>query len=188
MEDRIERHRVSAEHDLLLAPVHLRDACRLAGEELRREVAEGCDERRLHQFDLPEQMPFAGLDLLRQRIAVAGRPALYDICHIDIVPRHPDPLEQLAEQLPGGAHERDALLVLVEARRFADEHQLRCRRARAEDDLRPRLGERTLLAARDNVAVGDQREISRSCHNRRHNSHRHRRRAVRRCRALRMRC
>ena len=46
------------------------------------------------------------------------------------------PFEQLAEQLAGGADERDALLVLVEARRLADEHQVGGRRARAEDDLR----------------------------------------------------
>ena len=40
------------------------------------------------------------------------------------VARQPDALEQPVEQLPGLADERDALLVLVEAGRLADEHQV----------------------------------------------------------------
>ena len=76
MEERVERHLRAAEDDLLLAPVHLRDPGRLAGEELRREVAERRDQLRLDQLDLPEEVRLAGLDLLRQRVAVAGRPAL----------------------------------------------------------------------------------------------------------------
>ena len=44
MEDRIQRDRVAAEHDLLLAPVHLRDPGRLAREQLGGEVAERRDQ------------------------------------------------------------------------------------------------------------------------------------------------
>ena len=73
MEDRVERHRPSAEDDLLLAPVHLGDPGRLAGEELRREVAERRDEPRLDDLDLAEEVRLAGLELLRQRVAVARR-------------------------------------------------------------------------------------------------------------------
>src|SRR4029079_2117308 len=51
----------------------------------------------------------------------------------------PEPGEQLVEQLPGLADERDALLVLVEAGRLADEHQVGVRIAGAKDDLRPSL-------------------------------------------------
>ena len=62
-----------------------------------------------------------------------------------------DAREQLVEQLPGLADERHALLVLVEAGRLADEHQVGLRVARAEDDLRPPLREPALRAARDRI-------------------------------------
>jgi hypothetical protein len=58
-----------------------------------------------------------------------------------------DPCQQLVEQLARLADERLALLVLVEARRFAHEHQVGIRIADAEDDLRPALCEPTLRAA-----------------------------------------
>ena len=45
------------------------------------------------------------------------------------------------KQLTGGADERLPLLVLVEAGRLTDEHQLGAGVAHAEDDLRPRLRE-----------------------------------------------
>ena len=69
--ERIERHAAAAERRLLLLPVHARDAERPAGEELRREVAERRDDRRLDQLDLPEQVALARLDLVRLRVAVA---------------------------------------------------------------------------------------------------------------------
>ena len=50
--------------------------------------------------------------------------------------------EQLVEQSAGLADERQALLVLVGARRLADEHQVGVGVAGAEDDRRARLGER----------------------------------------------
>src|SRR3954468_11447539 len=46
----------------------------------------------------------------------------------------------------GGPDERDALLVLVEAGRLADEHHIGVRVARAEDDLRPAPAERAANA------------------------------------------
>ena len=58
------------------------------------------------------------------------------------------PGEQLVEELPGLADERDALLVLVEARRLADEHQVGVRVAVAEDDLRAALAEGAARAGR----------------------------------------
>ena len=104
------------------------------------------------QLDLAEEVALAGVDLLGLRVAVAGRAALEDIGDEHVVAGQADPAEQLAEQLPGGADERHALLVLVEPRRLADEHQVGGRRARAEDDLRARLRERAARAARDRVA------------------------------------
>ena len=49
------------------------------------------------------------------------------------------PAEQLVEELAGLADERHALLILVETRRFADEHQVGVRAAGAEHDLRSTL-------------------------------------------------
>ncbi len=86
-------------------------------------------------------MALAGLDLVRHRVAVSGWAAFEDVRDEHVLPREPDAAEQLVEELPRLAHERDALLVLVEARRLADEHQVRVRVAVAEDDLRPALGQ-----------------------------------------------
>ena len=133
--------------DLLRDPVHARDPGRLAGEELRREVAERGNKRRLDQLDLPEEVRLAGLDLLGLRVAVAGRAALEHVRDVDVRARETDPVQQLLEQLAGLADERHTLLVLVEAGRLADEHQLGVRVAGAEDDLRPRRRERAARAA-----------------------------------------
>ena len=49
--------------------------------------------------------------------------------------------EQLVQELSCLSDERVALLVLVEPRRFADEHEVGVRIAHAEHDLRSPLGE-----------------------------------------------
>ena len=110
-------------------------------EQLRREVAERRDELRLDQLDLPEEVRLARLDLVGLRIAVPRRAALDHVGDVDVGALEADPGEQLLEQLPRLADEGDALLVLVEARRLADEHQLGVGVPRAEHDLRPPLGE-----------------------------------------------
>src|SRR6476659_1928947 len=189
MEDRVERDRVAAENDLLLAPVDLRDAGGLAREELGGEVAERADQLGLDQLDLAPEVRLARLDLLRQRVAVPGRTAFQNVAYIDILALQPDPVEELGQQLARGADERDALLVLVKARRLADEHQLSGRRAGAEHDLGAPLGERALRAAGDDVAIGDQGEAGRvSSSHRTLRSSRRRSWAARRCRALRTTC
>ena len=120
-----------------------RDPERAAREELRREVAERRDDARLDQLDLAEEVRLAGLDLVRLRVAVARRAALQDVRDVDVAARvRPIPSSRLLEQLARLADERDALLVLVEAGRLADEHQVGVRVARAEDDLGAALGER----------------------------------------------
>src|SRR5207302_11450427 len=108
---------------------------RPAREQLRPERAERRGDRRLDQLDLPEEVALAGLDLVRLRIPVAGRSTLEDIRDEHVGARQPDAGEQLVEQLSRLSDERQALLVLVEAGRLADEHQLRARVAGAEDDL-----------------------------------------------------
>ena len=86
---------------------------------------------RLDRVDLAEEERLAGRDLVRLGIAVARRPALDHVGDVDLVAVKPDRLDDLRQQLPGAADERDALDVLVGARRLADEHQVRrrgCRR------------------------------------------------------------
>jgi hypothetical protein len=104
-----------------------------------------------------EEVRLARLDLLRVRIAVAGRPALDHVGDIDVRPREADSAQQLLEQLAGLPDERDPVLILVEAGRLADEHQVCVRIARAEDDLRPGRRERAASAAQRFVAIVRQR-------------------------------
>ena len=137
----------AAERRLLLLPVDARDAERPAGEQLRGEVPESGDDAWLDERDLPEEVPFAGRDLLRLRVTVSGRARLQDVRDVDVGPRQPDAPEQPFEQLPGLADERHALLVLVESGRLADEHQLRIGVSGAEHCLRPRRVQRALGAA-----------------------------------------
>ena len=117
------------------------DPGRLSRQQFRREVPERRDELRLDQLDLAEEVRLAGGDLVRLRVAVPGRAALEDVRDEDVGASQPDSREQLVEQLPRLPDERDALLVLVEARRLADEHEVGVRAARAEDDLRATLRE-----------------------------------------------
>src|SRR5207237_6167541 len=157
-----------------------------AREEFRREGAARADQLGLDQLDRPPEVRLARFDLLRQRVAVARRPAFYDVGDIDVLTAQADAVEEVREELSCSADERHALLVLVEAGRLADEHQLGGRRAGAENDLRPALRERTLRAAGDHVAVGEEAQLS-SSHRTRRNSRR-RSWAVRRCRGLRTTC
>src|SRR5436309_10054201 len=142
MVDRVEQDASAAERRLLLAPVHARDPDRLARQQLRCEIAERRDDARPDQLDLPPGMALAGLDLVGEGIAVPRRPTFEDIADVHLCALEADPGEQLLEQLAGRADERDPLLVLVEPRRFPDEHQVGVWIARAEDDLRPALRER----------------------------------------------
>src|SRR5205807_2877896 len=120
------------ERRLLLLPVHARDPRRPPGQELRCEVPERCDDARPNQLDLAPEMALAGLDLLRYRIAVTRWTAFQHVGDVDLFARESDAGEQLLEQLPGGADERDSLLVLVKAGRLAHEHQIGMRLTRAE--------------------------------------------------------
>ncbi len=112
------------------------------GQELGREVAEGADHARADQRDLREQVRLALADLGRLRVAVARGAALQDVGDEDVVAREADALEHLAEELPGGPDERDALEVLVVAGRLADEHHVGVGVAVAHDDLGAPLAER----------------------------------------------
>jgi hypothetical protein len=151
---RIQEDRPASERDLLRLAVDARDTGLLSREELRGEVAQSGDDLRLDELDLAEEMRLAGLDLVRHRIAVARWPAFQDVRHEDQVPAEPDAGEKLVEELPRLADERESLLVLVEARGLADEHQVRVRVPVPEDDLRPAFREAAARAAGDLGRVG----------------------------------
>ena len=155
MKQRVQAHRARADHEDLGLAVQLRDAGRVAAQELRREVAQRADDARLDELDLAHEVLRAVLDLPRQRVAVAGRPAAQDVGDEDIGAREPDLSEQLVEQLAGGAHERDSLLVLLRARRLPDEHEVGVGVAGSEDDLR--AGARELGAARTDPRLAEDR-------------------------------
>ena len=126
------------------------------GEQLGGEVSERADDARLDQLDLLHQVALAGVDLERLGIAVAGRPALEHVGDEALLAAQTDVLEQAVEQLAGTAHERLALLVLVEARRLADEHQVGVGISGTEHDLGARAGKRALLAVAQLAPEADQ--------------------------------
>ena len=97
-------------------------------------------------------------DFVRLGIAIARRAALDDVGDVHVLARQADRLDDLGQQLAGAADERLALLVLVRARRLADEHQVGVRVADAEHDLL--AAQRVQLAARARRAdlVLEQRE------------------------------
>ncbi len=155
VKDRVQAHRAPPQRADLWLAVHACDSSRVGAQQLGREVAERADHARLDQLDLPVQVLLAVLDLDRLGVAVGRRPALQGVGDEHLRARHPDLAEQLLEQFPGGAHERQPLLVLARAGRLADEHQLGVGVARAEHD---RLTRRCQLgAARTGLRLGVER-------------------------------
>ena len=112
----------------------------LAGRQqrLRRGIAERHQHVRVHQFDLALDERQADLRLLRRRRAVAGRPPRNDVGDVGLAAVEPDRGDHPVEQLAGAADKRQALDVLVAARRLADEHDARLRIAVGE--YQPRRG------------------------------------------------
>src|SRR5450432_4465771 len=124
MEDREEQHLVPTQDDLLGAAVDAGNPVGLAGQQLGGEVAERRDDLGADELDLLEEVRLAGLQLTWERVAVARGTAFHRVRDIDHLASHADALEELRKQFSSGSDERDALLVLVEAGRFADEHQV----------------------------------------------------------------
>ena len=79
-----------------------------------------------------------------------------------MLPREADRGEQLVEELPGGADEGDALLVLGLARTLADEEHLGRLAADAEDRLAAGFAQRTGCARFHGGARG--RPVGGVCH------------------------
>ena len=82
------------------------------------------------------QIGEAALTFLGQGIAVAGWTMFEDVRDIDILTAELDRFEDVGEQLSGFPNERFALLVLVVAWGFADEHQIGIGVSDAEDQVR----------------------------------------------------
>ena len=98
----------------------------------RRRAAEADQDVRIGKLDLALDERQADLRLVRRRRAVAGRPPRHDVGDVDLGAVEPDRRQHAVEQLAGAADERQALDVLVAARRLADEHHARLRIAVGE--------------------------------------------------------
>ena len=64
-----------------------------------RVLAGGDDDGRVEDLELAAQVRRAGGDLVRLRVAVAGRPALHDVGDEDVVAAPADRLDQLRQQI-----------------------------------------------------------------------------------------
>src|SRR6266511_778443 len=105
--------------------------------EPRGEVPQRDDHGGIDEEELLLEPRLARLDLVRQRVPVPRRLAQDHIRDVHVLPADADLLEHLVQQLAGGAHERDALLVLVVAGALPDEHEVGARVAGAVHDLGP---------------------------------------------------
>ena len=107
-----------------------------AEQRLRRRSAEADQDLGRGELDLPPDERQAGLRLLRRRRPVAGRPPGDDVGDIDAPTIQSDGLQHPVEQLSRPSDEGPADAVLVAARRLADEHDPRPRRAVGKHELR----------------------------------------------------
>ena len=155
MEDREE------EHDLLAEPMHLRgavhaaDAVLAAGKQLRGKFPSVHTTRGWISSICFIRWP------LQASISSGWGSRLPEACCAGtLATKHCSRVRPISPSRVsssfGAAHERLALLILVEAGRLADEHQVRIRVSVPEDDLRPRTRERTLLAVRKLAPQADQ--------------------------------
>ena len=83
------------------------------------------DDLGLHQCCLPPQIADAGVLFDIQRVPILRRAALHHVGDVDLGAVQMDDLQHIVQQLPGPAYKGDALLVLVLAGAFTDEHDLR---------------------------------------------------------------
>ena len=121
-----------------------RNSIQFPRSRVRGGLANGDDHLRLNQIDLRNEIRFAGVHLLCGGLAIVvflgGRvgAALEDVGDVDRVPGVAHRLNNLCQQLSGLADEWFALAVLIDARSFADKHQIRMNVADPEDDILPR--------------------------------------------------
>ncbi len=118
-------------------------------ERAERVAAKSHDHSRVEDLELTLEVWRTGLDLERLGIPISGWPTLDNVGDEYLLALPADGFEQLVEQPTGGADERPALLVLVVARAFADEHDFRLRVALTRYRPGARLVERALRARSD---------------------------------------
>jgi hypothetical protein len=94
------------------------------------------------------------------RVAIVRRSAFEDVADKHLFPVQRDLSEQLVEQLPGLADERQPHPILVSARRLADEHQVGVGISGAEHDRGPRLVQRAADAPSGLLVDGPQQLAS----------------------------
>ena len=78
-------------------------------------------------------------------IAVSGRAPGQDVGDVDIPPIEADRRQHTVQKPPSRADEGHALAILLRARRLADEHQRRLRRAVGENEIGRRLLQRAAV-------------------------------------------
>ena len=86
-----------------------------------------------NRVNLTEQEGLARADLVRFWIPILWWTTLDDVRNIHVVTRQIDRLDDLRQQLPGAANERNPLAIFVPAGRFTNEHQVCVGIAHAED-------------------------------------------------------
>src|SRR5262249_27627166 len=119
---------------------------------LRRERAEAADDLRLDHGELLFEEGIARHYLVGFGIAIIRRSTFQDIADVNVVALDVDRFDDLRQQLPGPAHKRQTLLIFIEARGFADEHEFRVGIAGAENNIRPFWSKLAALAVADFVA------------------------------------
>src|SRR5262249_58888021 len=78
-------------------------------------------------------------------------PALHHVADVDLVAGVAHRGDHLREELAGGPDEGDALVVVLGARSFADEHQARLGISHTEDEILPARAELAALAVTERL-------------------------------------
>src|SRR3972149_5604720 len=96
------------------------------GNELTAAVGEDAPSKARDAFvGPPVENRAAGFRLVGLGLAIIGWTAFHHVRDVDLLPGEVDRLDDLREELSGGAHERNPLTVFLLARALSDEHQLR---------------------------------------------------------------
>lgn len=145
-----ERRRVvdrRVKHAVALRPLPvLAGNAEVRGDQpFRGNSAEADDDLRPQEGKLRRQIADTGILLVVHRVAVLRWAALDDVGNVRIIAAEVDDREHVVKQVSRGADERLALQILLLPRSFADEDDGRRNRADAEDGVRPRCAEATLL-------------------------------------------
>ena len=126
------------------------------GQQLGRKVAERTDYQRFHDRNLLLEKYTAKLDLRGLGIAVIRRPALQNICDVNILAAESDSRQQLFQQFSSLPDERYSLLVFVVPWRLTNENNTGFGTSATENQIGSRLAKLALSAALNAPAKLDQ--------------------------------